>query len=83
MNPIEIQSLIDLYNQVERQQQDRLTQLFHALKERKGSTRRVEFGNGEAWTVNTLDPNILEKYSLPRIIEEKMSYITRCEIGEE
>ena len=44
----EINDLVEMYNQQETEQGQRLARLFHLIKQRNGP-RSVKFGNGNAW----------------------------------
>ncbi len=45
----EIESLLDRYNQEEKEQGQRLGRIFYLLKRRQGY-RKIEFNNGEMWS---------------------------------
>lgn len=78
----EVLALVDEYNEAERLQTERLTQIYRAMRDRTGGIRFVSFSDGTRWTVNAFQ-ELSESVSLPRFVGELSRGITGCEPGED
>ena len=81
MSADDIRQLVEEYNAVEIEQQERLTSLFRALRDRHGSTRFVQFGNKRKWGTNEFVP-MEERFSLPAHVHSMVEIVTDFDAGE-
>lgn len=78
----ELQAMIETYNDIERGQEERLKDIYRAMRDRRGGKRFIQFSNGERWAVNSFAP-AREAISLPRFIGELSRVIAAYEPGDD
>ncbi len=80
MTDDELKQLIEAYNAAENAQDERLTTIFRAMRDRAGSGRYIRFGNGDTWGVNQFQP-IDERFSLPNTVGRLLAFITGYQLS--